>query len=154
MYFNYITNSFSPTPKERTQEETITEIEIDEDGNEHEVERTITVEIPIPEDCVEVDDEVCETMFNEVDTSPTPKAIFANEQTHYPEVRELEIAVDPIAEKQARIAELKHNLDETDYLAIKYAEGFISETDYAPIKAQRQAWRDEINALEAELASE
>ena len=52
-----------------------------------------------------------------------------------------------------RISEIKRKLSETDYQAIKYAEGFISETDYAPIKAQRQAWRDEINALEAELAS-
>ena len=58
-----------------------------------------------------------------------------------------------IADKKKRINELKALLQETDYQAIKYFEGFISETDYAPIKAQRQAWRDEINALEAELAS-
>lgn len=170
MYFNYITNSFSPSPKEKTREETVTEIvkelvtetETDEDGNEHEVqkevekevEKTVTVEIPVPEDCIEVADDVCEAMFNEVNTSATPKAIFANNETHYPEVRELEIVVDPIAEKQTCIVELKRKLSETDYQAIKYAEGFISETDYAPIKAQRQAWRDEINALEAELASE
>lgn len=167
MYFNYITNSFSPSPKEKTREETVTEIvkelvteiEIDADGNEHEVqkevekevEKTVTVEIPIPEDCVEVDDELCETMFNEVDTSTTPKAIFANEETHYPEVRELEVVVDPIAEKRTRIAELKQKLSETDYMAIKWAEGFISDTDYAPIKAQRQAYRDEINQLELEI---
>ena len=50
-----------------------------------------------------------------------------------------------------RISEIKRKLSETDYQAIKYAEGFICEADYAPIKAQRQAWRDEINALEAEL---
>ena len=47
-----------------------------------------------------------------------------------------------------RIAELKANLSTTDYQAIKYAEGWISEEDYAPIKAQRQAWRNEINELE------
>lgn len=58
-----------------------------------------------------------------------------------------------IAANKKRIAELKSLLKATDYQAIKYAEGFISETDYAPTKAQRQAWRDEINALEAELAS-
>lgn len=50
-----------------------------------------------------------------------------------------------------RIAELKRKLSETDYQAIKYAEGFISETDYEPIKTQRQAWRDEINQIEAEI---
>lgn len=58
-----------------------------------------------------------------------------------------------IADKKKRINELKALLKATDYQAIKYAEGFISEADYAPIKAQRQAWRDEINALETELTS-
>lgn len=43
---------------------------------------------------------------------------------------------------------LKNKLTKTDYQAIKYAEGQISEEEYAPIKAQRQAWRDEINQLE------
>ena len=58
-----------------------------------------------------------------------------------------------IDEIQDKIANAKSKLVETDYQAIKYFEGFISETDYAPIKTQRQAWRDEINVLEAELAS-
>ena len=58
-----------------------------------------------------------------------------------------------IDEVQRKISEIKAKLSQTDYQAIKYAEGFISETDYAPIKAQRQALRDEINALEAELTS-
>ena len=46
------------------------------------------------------------------------------------------------------IADLQNRLAETDYQAIKFAEGWITEEEYAPIKAQRQAWRDEINALE------
>ena len=58
-----------------------------------------------------------------------------------------------IDEIQRKIDEAKAKLSETDYQAIKYAEGFISETDYAPMKALRQAYRDEINRLEAELAS-
>ena len=58
-----------------------------------------------------------------------------------------------IREIQDKIANVKSKLVETDYQAIKYFEGLISETDYAPIKAQRQAWRDEINVLESELAS-
>lgn len=52
---------------------------------------------------------------------------------------------------QERIAELKSRLTATDYQAIKYAEGWISDEEYAPIKVQRQAWRDEINKLEAEV---
>ena len=58
-----------------------------------------------------------------------------------------------IDEIQRKISETKAKLSQTDYQAIKYFEGFISEADYAPIKVQRQAWRDEINALETELAS-
>lgn len=50
-----------------------------------------------------------------------------------------------------RIQELKDMLSATDYKAIKYAEGVLSEYEYASTKAQRQAWREEINALEAEL---
>ena len=49
------------------------------------------------------------------------------------------------------IGSLKRQLEETDYIAIKYAEGWISDEDYAPTKAMRQRWRDEINRLEAEL---
>lgn len=57
---------------------------------------------------------------------------------------------DPkIAEYEAEITELKKKLADTDYKAIKYTEGEISEDEYAETKAQRQAWRDRINELEA-----
>lgn len=46
---------------------------------------------------------------------------------------------------------LKHKLQQTDYKAIKYAEGWISEEEYAPIKAERQEIREKINKLEQEL---
>lgn len=49
---------------------------------------------------------------------------------------------------------LKQKLTDTDYKALKYVEGQISEEEYAPIKAERQAWRDEINELELKLAKE
>ena len=50
---------------------------------------------------------------------------------------------------QLRIAELKQMLINTDYKAIKYAEGQLSSEEYESVKLQRQAWRDEINDLEA-----
>ena len=50
-----------------------------------------------------------------------------------------------------KIEELKHKLTETDYKAIKYAEGLISEEEYAQTKALRQSWRDKINRLEQEV---
>ena len=49
------------------------------------------------------------------------------------------------------IEQCKAQLSATDYQAIKHSEGLISEDDYAPIKAQRQALRDRINALEERL---
>lgn len=48
-----------------------------------------------------------------------------------------------------RIEELKTLLKESDYKAIKYAEGLFTDVEYAPIKAMRQSYRAEINALEA-----
>ena len=49
---------------------------------------------------------------------------------------------------KARIIYLKEELGKTDYQAIKFAEGWLTEEEYAPIKAQRQAYREEINQLE------
>ena len=52
---------------------------------------------------------------------------------------------------EIEIGGLQMALAATDYQAIKHSEGLISEEDYAPIKAQRQAQRDRINALEERL---
>lgn len=49
------------------------------------------------------------------------------------------------------IAELKANLAKTDYQAIKFAEGELSEEEYAPIREDRKAWRAEINEKEGIL---
>lgn len=50
-----------------------------------------------------------------------------------------------------QIAQLKQKLVETDYQAIKYAEGELSEYEYAPIKTQRAEWRRQINELEKKI---
>ena len=49
------------------------------------------------------------------------------------------------------ITQLKKQLSDTDYKAIKYAEGQISESEYASVKAERQGYRDRINELEGLL---
>lgn len=54
-------------------------------------------------------------------------------------------------EQLIEIEELKQKLFDTDYQAIKYAEGLISEEEYESIKVKRQSWRDRINELEKEL---
>ena len=51
--------------------------------------------------------------------------------------------------KSEQIAELKQNLADTDYKAIKYAEGLLTLDEYENIRERRQAWRDEINRLES-----
>lgn len=53
-----------------------------------------------------------------------------------------------------QIAELKQQLFSSDYKAIKYAEGWISEEEYSPIKAERQKIRDKINELENNCLSD
>lgn len=46
-----------------------------------------------------------------------------------------------------QIESLKPKLFDTNYQAIKCAEGHLSE-EYASIREQRQYWRDRINELE------
>lgn len=58
--------------------------------------------------------------------------------------------------KQARIAELKAQLDSTDYVVLKIAEADTAEEQaqlrehYAEVIANRKAWRAEINELQGE----
>lgn len=47
-----------------------------------------------------------------------------------------------------RIMELKGLLASTDYQCLKHADGELTDEEYASIKAQRHAWRAEINELE------
>ena len=52
--------------------------------------------------------------------------------------------------KAQTIYRLKMQLSATDYAVIKIAEGAATLEEYAELIAQRQKWRQEINALEAE----
>ena len=54
-----------------------------------------------------------------------------------------------IEQYQSEIVELKKYLSDTDYKAIKYAEGEITENDYQEVKAQRHDARVRINELES-----
>lgn len=55
--------------------------------------------------------------------------------------------------KRMEINALKRLLKQSDYKAIKYAEGLISAEDYQSIKEERQSWRNQINLLEAECTA-
>lgn len=52
--------------------------------------------------------------------------------------------------KAQTIYRLKMQLSATDYAVIKIAEGAATPEEYAKLIAQRQQWRQEINALEAQ----
>ena len=54
---------------------------------------------------------------------------------------------------ERQIDDLIGKLYDSDYQAIKYAEGQFSETEYKPIREQRQGWRDEINKLQQQLST-
>lgn len=67
---------------------------------------------------------------------------------------EAETKADTIASINQQIRELQGKLSATDYQALKYSEGWITEEDYTEIKANRQSWRDAINQLQAQLKEE
>ena len=54
-----------------------------------------------------------------------------------------------IEQYQSEIVELKKYLSDTDYKAIKFAEGEITECDYQDVKTQRHDARVRINELES-----
>lgn len=66
-----------------------------------------------------------------------------------------EIAEEDTKEKrkqaQSKIFALKAKLRDTDYKAIKFAEGEMTAEEFEPVKAERKAWRAEINELETLL---
>lgn len=98
----------------------------------------------LPEE-VDEDSYICvETMLDHKPTKAEIEDITADATAHFADLERKA----KIRENKAEIAELKQKLADTDYEAIKYAEGWIDSEDYAPIKAERQGWRDRINELE------
>lgn len=67
---------------------------------------------------------------------------------------EAETKADTIFSINQQIRELQGKLAATDYQALKYSEGWITEEEYKEIKANRQSWRDTINQLQAQLKEE
>ena len=51
--------------------------------------------------------------------------------------------------RKAEILSCKENLTNTDYKTHKYVEGRLTDEEWETAKAERQAWRDRINELEA-----
>ena len=56
-----------------------------------------------------------------------------------------------INEQQTIILDREGKLTTTDYIAAKIAEGKATKEEYAEKIAQRQSWRDDINAAKDEI---
>ena len=56
-----------------------------------------------------------------------------------------------INEQQTIILDREGKLSSTDYIAAKIAEGKATKSEYADKIADRQQWRDDINAAKEEI---
>lgn len=56
-----------------------------------------------------------------------------------------------INEQNTIILDREAHLTSTDYIAAKIAEGKATKTEYADKIAERQTWRDDINAAQDEI---
>lgn len=59
--------------------------------------------------------------------------------------------IEQINAQQTIILDREGKLTATDYIAAKIAEGKATKEEYAEKIAQRQQWRDDINAAKAEI---
>ena len=59
--------------------------------------------------------------------------------------------IEAINAKQSIILDREGKLSSTDYIAAKLAEGKATQEEYADKIAQRQTWRDDINAANAKI---
>ena len=83
--------------------------------------------------------------FNTVFKAENDSVTYSNDGSVYAEPQPYEPTVED------KINALKKELESTDYQAIKYAEGWFTEEDYAPIKAKREDLREKIRELGNEL---
>ena len=58
---------------------------------------------------------------------------------------------EAINAQESIILDREARLTATDYIAAKIAEGKATKTEYADKIAERQQWRDDINAANAEI---
>lgn len=59
--------------------------------------------------------------------------------------------IEAINAQQSIILDREGKLSSTDYIAAKIAEGKATKTEYADKIVERQQWRDDINAANAEI---
>lgn len=60
--------------------------------------------------------------------------------------------IEAINAQQSTVLDREARLTSTDYIAAKIAEGKATKEEYADKIAERQTWRDDINAAQDEIA--
>lgn len=75
---------------------------------------------------------------------------FAWDDDDYEEIKRY-IVVPENQRVDAQIQQLKRNLNETDYVVIKIAQGVSSEQEYEDVISSRSAWRKRINELQERI---
>lgn len=59
--------------------------------------------------------------------------------------------IEAINAQETIVLDREGKLTATDYIAAKIAEGKATKTEYADKIAERQRWRDDINAAQTEI---
>ena len=59
--------------------------------------------------------------------------------------------IEAINAQESIVLDREGKLSSTDYIAAKIAEGKATKSEYADKITQRQVWRDDINAANAEI---
>ena len=77
------------------------------------------------------------------------RVVDANGNVKYEEIL---VYIPAIDRARSKIRYYKSKLSNTDYKAIKYAEGELPYSEFEVVKADRRAWRVEINKLEEFIA--
>lgn len=89
--------------------------------------------------------------FNTVYKVDGDSITYSNDSSVYEEtVQPTEEELEKI-KLQEQMTTLKQELSNTDYQAIKYAEGWFTDEEYSPIKAEREGLREKIRELEEQL---
>lgn len=100
---------------------------------------------------------------NATELEPLPEKegydVVFNKDTKHWEYKEIKKEEEPkpyepteLEKAQEEVWKLESELQSTDYKAIKYAEGYYTEAEYAPIKLSRQYLRNKINDARDKVA--
>lgn len=106
-------------------------------------------EIPFDETkpFIEIDD--TEVIHLNIDKISSKGKLIKN-NTKYNKIRNIQKQINNL---ECSINNYKMLLNNSDYKCLKYMEGVMSEDEYAPVREERQQWRNSINELEEQLVT-